>query len=80
MIKKLQGEKARIVILVSLDFDKRTQYHQGGNSSGPVFRRIATAALRFLSVPPDRPHELEEVSEEDEYDRIIDERAEKYAP
>jgi hypothetical protein len=31
-------------------------------------------------VPPDRPHELEEVSEEDEYDRIIDERAEKYAP
>lgn len=73
-------EKARIVILVSLDFDKRTQYHQGGNSSGPVFRRIATAALRFLSVPPDRPHELEEVSEEDEYDRIIDERAEKYAP
>ncbi len=49
---------ARLVILVSLDFDKRTKYHQGGNSSAPVFKRIATKALRYFSVQPDRPEEL----------------------
>ena len=68
----------RLVVLVTLDFDKKTLYHQGGNSSGPVFRRIATAALRYLMVPPDRPDELEEF-QDDEYDRIMDERARRYA-
>lgn len=66
----------RLVILVSLDFEKRARYHQGGNSAGPVFRRIATAALRYLEVEPDRPHELMELPESDEFDRIMDERAE----
>ena len=70
----------RLVVLVTLDFDRNTKFHQGGNSSGVVFRRIATAALRFLSVIPDRPEELQDVEEEDEYDRIVEERAERYAP
>ena len=47
-----------IVVLVTLDFDERTRYHQGGNSAGPVFKRVATSALRYLMVPPDRPDEL----------------------
>ena len=70
----------RLVVLVTLDFDRNTKFHQGGNSSGVVFRRIATAALRFLSVIPDRPEELQDAEEEDEYDRIVEERAERYAP
>jgi hypothetical protein len=45
--------------LVTLDFDERTLYHQGGNSAGPVFKRIAEAALSYLMVSPDRPEELE---------------------
>lgn len=49
----------RIVVLVTLDFDERTRYHQGGNSAGPVFKRIAEAALSYLMVTPDRPEELE---------------------
>jgi cell division protein FtsI/penicillin-binding protein 2 len=49
----------RIVVLVTLDFDERTLYHQGGNSAGPVFKRIAEAALSYLMVSPDRPEELE---------------------
>ena len=68
----------RLVVLVTLDFDKKTLYHQGGNSAGPVFRRIAKGALRYLMIPPDRPEELEEVMGEDEYDDIMDERSKKY--
>ena len=68
----------RLVILVSLDFDQKTLYHQGGNSSGPVFRRIAMAALRYLMIPPDKPEELEEFEDDDEYARIMEERAKKY--
>ena len=62
----------------TLDFDKKAQFHQGGNSAGPVFRRIAKGALRYLMIPPDRPEELEEVMGEDEYDDIMDERSKKY--
>lgn len=65
----------RIVVLVTLDFSARTKYHQGGNSSGPIFRRIASTVLRYLRVPPDRPEELEEFQSDDEYDRIMTERA-----
>jgi len=68
----------RLVVLVTLDFDKKTLYHQGGNSAGPVFRRVAKAALRYLMIPPDRPEELEEAVDEDEYDGIMDERSKKY--
>ena len=68
----------RLVVLVTLDFDKKTLYHQGGNSAGPVFRRVATAALRYLMVTPDRPEELEEFTDDDEYDRIMEERAKRY--
>ena len=50
----------RLVVLVTLDFDERTLYHQGGNSAGPVFKRITEAALRYLMVSPDRPEELDE--------------------
>ena len=48
----------RHVILTVLDFDHRARFHQGGNSAGPVFRRIALAALRTLGVQPDKPDEL----------------------
>ena len=72
------ASEPRLVVLVTLDFDKKTLYHQGGNSAGPVFRRIATAALRYLMVPPDRPDELEEFQDDDEYDRIMEERAKAY--
>ena len=67
----------RLVILVTLDFEAKRKFHQGGNSSGPVFRRIATAALRYLMVPPDRPEEISEFDDDDEFDRIMDARAEK---
>jgi cell division protein FtsI/penicillin-binding protein 2 len=65
----------RLVILVTLDFDERRKFHQGGNSAAPVFRRIATAALRYLMIPPDKPEELDEFADEDEFDRMMDERA-----
>lgn len=69
----------RLVILVTLDFSQKTLYHQGGNSAGPVFKRIATAALRYLMIPPDRPDELAEFQNDDEFDRIMEERSKKYA-
>ena len=68
----------RVVILVSLDFDEKRQFHQGGNSAGPIFKRIAQGTLRYLEVPPDRPAELLEY-EEDEFDRMMEERARKVA-
>lgn len=68
----------RIVVLVTLDFDHRAKYHQGGNSSAPIFRRITTAALRYLMVPPDKPDELEEFQDEDEFDKMMETRAQKY--
>ena len=67
----------RLVILVTLDFEAKRKFHQGGNAAGPVFRRIATAALRYLMVPPDRPEEISEFEDDDEFDRIMDARAEK---
>ena len=68
----------RLVILVTLDFDQKTKFHQGGNSAGPVFKRVATAALRYLMIQPDRPDELLEFADEDEFDRIMEERSKKY--
>lgn len=65
----------RLVTLVTLDFDACTRYHQGGNSAAPVFRRLTTAALRYLMIPPDRPEELDEFEDDDEFDRIMEERA-----
>jgi len=72
------AEEPKLVILASLDFDRNTRYHQGGNSAGPVFKRIALAAIRYLGIAPDRPEELEEYDSEDEFDKIMDERASKY--
>jgi len=69
----------KIVVLVTLDFDQRTKYHQGGNSSAPVFKRIATAALRYLMISPDKPEEIDEFDDEDEFDKVLEERAEKMA-
>lgn len=65
----------RLVVLVTLDFDEKRKFHQGGNSAAPVFRRIATAALRYLMIPPDKPEELDEFADDDEFDRIMEERA-----
>lgn len=73
------ADAPRLVILVTLDFNQKTKYHQGGNSAGPVFKRIATAALRYLMIPPDRPDELVEFQSEDEFDRMMEERSKKYA-
>lgn len=68
----------RLVVLVSLDFDVKARYHQGGNSAAPIFRRLTTAALRYLMIPPDCPDELAgDEGEEDEFDRIMDERAQR---
>ncbi len=59
------ASEPRLVILVTLDFDEKRKFHQGGNSSGPVFKRIATKVLSYLMVPPDRPDELADFEEED---------------
>ena len=67
----------RIVVLVTLDFDQRTKFHQGGNSAGPVFKRISLAAIRYLMIQPDRPSELLEYTD-DEFDKVMEERGEKY--
>lgn len=64
----------RLVILTTLDFDERAKFHQGGNSAGPVFKRIALSAIRYLGVQPDKPDELEG-QEEDEFDKMLEERA-----
>ena len=42
-----------------------------------MFRRIATGLLRYLMIPPDRPEELSDFDDDDEYDRIMEERAQK---
>ena len=70
------ASEPKLVILVTLDFDERRKFHQGGNSSGPVFKRIAIGALRYLMIPPDKPEELTEF-DDDEYDRIMEDRAQK---
>ena len=64
-------------MLVTLDFDQRTKFHQGGNSAGPVFKRISLAAIRYLMIQPDRPSELLEYTD-DEFDKVMEERGEKY--
>ena len=48
----------RFVVVVTLDFDHKAKYHQGGNSAGPVFKRISEAAIRCLDVKPDTPGEV----------------------
>ena len=73
------ASEPRLVILVTLDFDTKQKFHQGGNSSGPIFKRIAMSSLRYLMVPPDRPEELEDGDDDDELDRMVDERAKKLA-
>lgn len=68
----------QFLVLTTLDFNARTKYHQGGNAAGPVFKRIATATLRYLMIEPDRPDELVEFYDDDEFDKIVEERAKKY--
>lgn len=67
----------RVVVLVTLDFEKKAKYHQGGNSAAPVFKRIATAAIRYYAIEPDRPDELMDSfkDEDDDFDRVVDERS-----
>ena len=57
----------RLVVLVTLDFDAKTTFHQGGNSAGPVFKRVATSALRYLMIQPDRPDELLDAPTDEEF-------------
>ena len=72
------AKEPRLVVLVTLDFEAKTKFHQGGNSAGPVFKRIALGAVRYLMIPPDKPEELEEYEDEDEFDKMLEERTEKY--
>ena len=67
----------RLVVLVTLDFDQKTLYHQGGNSAGPVFKRMTMPILRYLMSPPDRPEEVDDL-EEDEHERIVEQRVGKF--
>lgn len=70
----------QLVILVTLDFNRKNYpYHQGGMSAAPVFKRIATGALRYLRIQPDRPEELDEFTTDDEFDRLMEARAKRYA-
>ena len=71
----IPADNPEVVILVTLDFDKSVRFHQGGNSAGPVFRRIALSTVNLLHIPADNPDELDEA--EEEYQQILDERAEK---
>ncbi len=64
----------KVVILVTLDFEECRKFHQGGNSAGPVFKRIAQTTMRQLEIEPDRPDELLEYDDSD-YERMIEERA-----
>ena len=68
----------KLVILTTLDFEERTKFHQGGNSAGPVFKRIALAAIRYLGIQPDKPEELED-QDEDEFDKMLEERTRMHA-
>ena len=68
---------ARVVILVTLDFEKNVRYHQGGNSSGRIFKRIAQAAMLHLNVAPDRPDEVNSLTQ-DEFDRMLRESEKRY--
>ena len=70
--------EARVVILVSLDFEEKTRYHQGGNSAGPIFRRIALGTMRCLEVAPDRPDEVSDL-EDDDFDKLMLLRTKKAA-
>jgi len=69
------ANEPRLVVLVTLDFDALRKFHQGGNSSAVIFRRLATASLRYLMIEPDKPDEIDEYDGEDEFDRIMDERS-----
>lgn len=72
----IPSENPKVVILASLDFDRHAKFHQGGNSAGPVFKRIALATVRYLGIAPDKPEELEDL-DEDEFDKILEERGER---
>jgi len=77
VVSRADGEEPmppKILVLVTLDFDACTKYHQGGNSAGPVFRKIVKAATRYLEIAPDRPSEMEENDDEDEFDQRLEER------
>jgi cell division protein FtsI (penicillin-binding protein 3) len=45
------SRQPRIVVLVVMDAPKKGGYH-GAQAAGPVFKRLAEAALRHLGVPP----------------------------
>lgn len=60
VVSPMEGGAAvppEVVILVTLDFDERRPFHQGGNSAGPVFKRIAERTMRYLGVTPDCPQD-----------------------
>ena len=48
----LPSRDPKVTILVMLDSPKGRNGHFGGPVSGPIFRRIAEATLRYMGVPP----------------------------
>jgi cell division protein FtsI (penicillin-binding protein 3) len=54
----------RIVIVVTLNGTSGGTAGYGGPAAGPVFREVATAALRLLDVPKDLPEDLPEDDKE----------------
>ncbi len=48
-----------LVVLVTLDFDAKRQFHQGGNSAAVVWRKLVEDTLRYMMIPPDKPEELD---------------------
>jgi cell division protein FtsI (penicillin-binding protein 3) len=55
----------RLAILVTYQKgNRRIRMNQGGQNAAPVFRRIATMAMRYLEVAPDLPEEIPEFPEE----------------
>ncbi len=53
------ADEPEIVVLVTLDFDAKRQFHQGGNSAAVVWRKLVEDTLRYLMIPPDKPEELD---------------------
>src|SRR6185295_8775691 len=48
----LPSRDPKVTILVMLEAPRGRNGHFGGPVSGPIFRRIAEATLRYLGVPP----------------------------
>ncbi len=58
----------RVIIVVTLNATSGGTAGYGGPAAGPVFREVATAALRLLDVPKDLPEEVPEQDDKEPVD------------